>query len=132
MIDAVQFGQLLVNFGACPEGVEGTKGKSWKQVWETCDRPDWLFWFLDHMIGKNGWPTKENICTVLSFCIAQMEKDTDLDSSIVLACKAHAAYYASGTETQPLILSHDLVVNGYFGDLKKIADVIRANITVPF
>lgn len=42
------------------------EGKSFQQMWTTCDRGDWLLWFCTHMIGQPGWPTHQQI--VLTSC----------------------------------------------------------------
>ena len=42
------------------------EGKDLREMWDTCDRGDWLLWFSAHMIGKNGWPTHQQI--VLASC----------------------------------------------------------------
>lgn len=41
-------------------------GKSFQQMWTTCDRGDWLLWFCTHMIGQPGWPTHQQV--VLASC----------------------------------------------------------------
>lgn len=41
-----EFQQLLNDLNACEEAVEWAEGKDWKEVYETCERGDWLLWLL--------------------------------------------------------------------------------------
>ena len=42
------------------------EGKDLREMWDTCERGDWLLWFAAHMIGKDGWPTHQQL--VLASC----------------------------------------------------------------
>jgi uncharacterized MAPEG superfamily protein len=42
---------LLRKLGACKEGLEWARGKSWRKQWETCEYPEWMLWAL----GKLGY-----------------------------------------------------------------------------
>jgi hypothetical protein len=42
------------------------EGKGLRGMWDTCERGDWLLWFAAHMIGKDGWPTHQQV--VLTSC----------------------------------------------------------------
>jgi hypothetical protein len=37
------------------------KGKDFREMWQSCERGDWLLWFAVHLIGKEGWPTHQQI-----------------------------------------------------------------------
>jgi len=41
-------------------------GKDLREMWDTCERGDWLLWFSAHMIGKKGWPTHQEV--ILASC----------------------------------------------------------------
>jgi hypothetical protein len=43
-------------------------GKDLREMWDTCERGDWLLWFSAHMIGKNGWPTHQQIVMAACQC----------------------------------------------------------------
>jgi hypothetical protein len=56
---------LLRAMGACREAVDWVKGKSFAEAWRECERADWMLWLCGRMIGKAGWPTREQIVLVL-------------------------------------------------------------------
>lgn len=39
-----QFSHYLQNIGACDDAKEWALGKSWREVYDTCHRGDWLLW----------------------------------------------------------------------------------------
>jgi hypothetical protein len=41
-----KFNALLLSLDACEDAVLWAKGKSWKKVFETCHRGDWLLWLF--------------------------------------------------------------------------------------
>jgi hypothetical protein len=52
----------LKELKACPDGLAFSEGKTAKEVWESCDRIDWLFWWAT----KTTVNTKQDI--VLAAC----------------------------------------------------------------
>ena len=38
--------ELLISLNACEEAREWAKDKSWKEIYETCHRGDWLIWLF--------------------------------------------------------------------------------------
>ena len=65
-MNANEFKGLLRKFGACAEGVDWADGKSLAQVWDECERGDWMLWLAAHMIGSEGWPSRKEV--VLAAC----------------------------------------------------------------
>ena len=63
---ADKFSSLLDSLRACPEAKKWATGKDLKTVWETCERGDWLLWLCGHMVGAEGWPTRQEV--VLAAC----------------------------------------------------------------
>ncbi|MBP9727353.1 MAG: hypothetical protein KBD83_07830 [Gammaproteobacteria bacterium] len=41
-----EFNELLLKLGACDDAVKWAYGKSWNEVFETCERGDWLLWLF--------------------------------------------------------------------------------------
>jgi hypothetical protein len=37
------------------------RGKDLREMWHTAERGDWLLWFATQMIGKNDWPTHQQV-----------------------------------------------------------------------
>ena len=58
--------RLLSRLGACKEARKWAEGKPLAEVWESCERGDWMLWLCGKMAGEKGWPTKEQ--TVLAAC----------------------------------------------------------------
>jgi len=61
-----------------------SEGKSFREMWDTSERGDWLLWFCAHMIGKRGWPTHEQL--ILAAC----------------QCARLALKHVKSSETRPL------------------------------
>lgn len=38
--------KLLKKYNACEEAVRWAKGKSWPEIYQTCERGDWLLWLF--------------------------------------------------------------------------------------
>ena len=45
--DAAGFAKWLLDKGACSEALRWADGKSLPEIWESCERGDWLEWLLD-------------------------------------------------------------------------------------
>ena len=58
--------KLLAKLHACEEAREWAKGKSLAEIWQSCERGDWLLWLCARMAGEKGWPTKQEV--VLAAC----------------------------------------------------------------
>ena len=43
-------------------------GKTLQQMWNQCERGDWLLWFCSHMIGRASWPTHQQLVLVSCQC----------------------------------------------------------------
>lgn len=65
-MNTAKFEKLLVRIGACESARNWAKGKSLKEVWDTCERGDWLLWLAGRMSGKKGWPNRKAV--VLAAC----------------------------------------------------------------
>lgn len=46
-MDATKFRKFLKDRGACEAAVRWSSGKSWDEVYNTCDRGDWLMWLFE-------------------------------------------------------------------------------------
>jgi hypothetical protein len=55
---AKEFLSILKNKNACPEAVI--------DLWNECDRADWLLLILSEMVGQKGWPSRKTV--VLCAC----------------------------------------------------------------
>ena len=80
-----EFGKLLREIGACGEAVRWAKGKSLAEVWEQCERGDWLLWLCGRMADKQDWPSRMDV--VLAAC----------------ACAETALKYVKAGEDRPRI-----------------------------
>lgn len=123
-MNANEFRELLRKFNACVSGLDGTSGLGYPEVWNTCKRPDWMLWLADKMIGTPEWPTRQEIADTALRIADTMSQDSE-------SCRLHAEQYAIGANTTPMILDHDLVASGYFGDLTRQADMVRDLLKVP-
>ena len=59
---------LLNDLGACSQALKWAKGKTLKQAWRTCERPDWLLWLAGRMVDKKGWPSRKKIVQAACDC----------------------------------------------------------------
>ena len=44
---AQQFQELLVRLNTCKDARVWAEGKTWRQVYDTCERGDWLMWLFE-------------------------------------------------------------------------------------
>ena len=58
--------KLLISIGACLEARKWAEGKTLAEIWDQCERIDWMFWLLGRMEGQEGWPDRKAI--VLAAC----------------------------------------------------------------
>ena len=65
-MDSKEFSKLIRSFRACEEACDWAKGKSLAEVWEQCERGDWLLWLCGRMADKPGWPTRNEV--ILAAC----------------------------------------------------------------
>ena len=63
---ALEFASVLRELRACTEARLWAEGKSLEEVWQQCERGDWLLWFCGMMAGREGWPTRQHV--VLAAC----------------------------------------------------------------
>ena len=65
-MNAIETQQLLRSLHACEEARTWAKGKTLAEIWEQCERGDWLLWLCGRMCGTDGWPTRQEL--VLAAC----------------------------------------------------------------
>ncbi len=63
-----QVEQLLIDLRACEEARLWAKEKTLAEIWEQCERTDWLLWLCGHMVGKDGWPDRKAIISIACDC----------------------------------------------------------------
>jgi hypothetical protein len=47
-MNAKKFSKLLISLKACEDASEWSYNKDWKEVYETCERGDWLLWLYQN------------------------------------------------------------------------------------
>lgn len=57
---------LLNKLDACQRAVRWVGDRDLARTWEECERGDWLLWLAGRMVGKEGWPTHQQV--VLAAC----------------------------------------------------------------
>jgi hypothetical protein len=66
-MNAIEMQKLLRSLHACKEALTWAKGKTLAEIWEQCERGDWLLWLCGRMCGKDGWHTRQEL--VLAACV---------------------------------------------------------------
>jgi hypothetical protein len=64
-----EFLSILKNKRACPEAikwVKESKTETFIELWNECDRADWMLWLLATMIKEKEWPSRKTV--VLCAC----------------------------------------------------------------
>jgi hypothetical protein len=64
-----EFLDILEEKKACPKAVEWvkeSKTETFIELWDTCERADWMLWILARMIKEKGWPSRKTV--VLCAC----------------------------------------------------------------
>jgi hypothetical protein len=60
------YAEYLKSIGACEEAIEESQNKTAQQVWDTCDRGDWMLWLAAKLSGESGSEEKKQL--VLTSC----------------------------------------------------------------
>jgi len=63
-----ELGKLLNRLGACNDAVNWVGERDLATAWAECERADWMLWLCGRMIGKDGWPTHQQIVLVVCLC----------------------------------------------------------------
>jgi hypothetical protein len=64
-----EFLDILKEKGACPKAVEWvkeSKTETFIELWNTCERAEWMLWILARMAGQKEWPSRKTV--VLCAC----------------------------------------------------------------
>jgi hypothetical protein len=64
-----EFLAILKEKNACSEAVEWvkeSKTETFVELWNECERADWMLWILARMIKEKGWPSRKTV--VLCAC----------------------------------------------------------------
>jgi len=67
-MNAIDFQHLLEKLNACTEARDWARGKSLVEVWQQCERGDWLLWLCARMAGEVGWPTRNDVTLAACDC----------------------------------------------------------------
>ena len=105
-MNAPEFMKLLQELRACADAREWAEGKDLAQVWQECQRGDWLLWLCVKMADHAGWPTRKEV--VLAAC----------------ACAEVALKYVRPGEERPRIVIE--TVRRWTQGLAKIGEVRSA------
>ena len=98
-MNAQEFAQLLRKLGACEAARAWAKGKSLAEVWEQCERGDWLLWLCARMLGKEGWPTHPQIILAACDCAETALKYVKLGEERPRIAIETARRFAAGSAT---------------------------------
>src|SRR5882672_9978527 len=119
-LSAKQFSTLLKKLGACEEAVEWSAGKSLKETWEQCERGDWLLWLVGYMVGKEGWPIRQQLvlaaCACAETSLKYVSKGEDRPRLAIETARKWARGEASIVEVRQAAWS---------AALKEYADIVR-------
>lgn len=131
-MDSKELEGLLRSWHSCALAFDVTRGMSWEEYYATSERPDHIIWIFHHMIGQPGWPTQEEIHVALDLCMEAMAVDSSANPNAIVCCKLHLEFYKTNPQQaiSPMLLNEEVVSTGYFGNLKVLADILRANLKV--
>ena len=65
-MNAIETNKLMRSLKACEEARVWANGKTLAEIWEQCERGDWMLWLCGNMADKDGWPTRKEL--VLAAC----------------------------------------------------------------
>jgi hypothetical protein len=103
-VNSQKLESLLDSLGACEEAVVWTRGKSLEEAWTNCERADWMLWLCGRMVGREGWPTREQIGLAACLCAESVlplfEKKYPNDDRPRKAIEAARAWAQSGGEIE--------------------------------
>jgi hypothetical protein len=134
-MNAEKFRELLRKLSACSDAVEWAKGKSLAEVWEQCDRADWLLWLCQRMVGEKGWPSHEEIVLVTRDIVESWlhffeEKYPD-DQRPREAIEAARAWALCDPRDKDKKAAAAARRNAYMKKMREVANVVRKRLKVP-
>lgn len=93
MSEAKEMNELLSSLGACREAMIWSKNKSWKEVYETCPRGDWLLW----LFARTNPDDSELLISVKNRCANTVRHliTKEISRNAATAYAAYAAAYAA-------------------------------------
>ena len=115
-MNAEEFKQYLESIGACDDAIEWANGKSWKEVYHSCHRGDWLLWLYRRSKGydlkkialakglcantvrhlMNDERSVKAVDAAISYGQGNLTKhELDAAADAAYAARAAAAYYAA-------------------------------------
>ena len=140
-LDAKEMRFLLVKLDACKEAREWAADKSLAEIWQTCERGDWLLWLLGRMTDAGGWPTHQKVvlascsCAETVLTLWEHEHPTDWRPRQALAAaRAWAGGKASVEEVRNAAYAAAAASGASgaaaarFEKQKECADIVRATI----
>ena len=83
-----EFETLLIELDACEEAREWAKGKTWEEVYTTCERADWLLW----LFRLKGIDPENRLKTLVAGHIANTVRHLMTDERSIKAVDAAIAY----------------------------------------
>ena len=60
--------ELLKSLYACEDAVVWRGNRDLKTAWAECERGDWMLWLCGKMVGKQGWPTHQDVVIAACDC----------------------------------------------------------------
>ena len=146
-MNARELSVLLRAIGACKDAVEWSSGKSFAEAWQECERAGWMLWLCGRMIGKDGWPSHEQIvlvcCDFAENALPLFEKKYPANQSVrkcIETTRAWAAGKATidqAREARKIVGAADAAAYAAAFDrkktevLKEFANKVRERLTVP-
>jgi len=67
-VNSGELHELLIALGACREFVNWSAGKSLLQLWQECERADWMLWLCGKMMNNSGWPSRSELALAACAC----------------------------------------------------------------
>lgn len=135
-MNAQKFEKLLEKLGACEPARRWAKGKSLAEVWEQCERGDWLLWLAHRMAEKKGWPNREAVVLACCACAETALKYVPVEEKRPLLCIQTARRWAVGQATpadldRAAARAAEAAWAAEAASLKETADIVRLHLWIP-
>jgi hypothetical protein len=108
--------ELLRDLGACEPSIDWAsrrRDQSPQALWETCDRADWLAWYLGKLGTRDGYGSPAHRRAVLIACLCARTASHNWHDSLYERAVSLAERWAWGDETVTL---DDLHASAYVAD----------------
>jgi len=90
------YAEYLKTIGACQEVINDAQGKTAQQIWDTCERGDWMLWLIGKLSSESGSEKRKQLVLTACKCARLALKYIPNDEKRPLRAIETAEQWANG------------------------------------